>query len=236
MVQLNNIENCDCLEYLKKIPDNSVDLVVTDPPYNVSQKSNIKYNNLNIVKNFGDWDFGFDPKPVLAELKRVLKPNGQIYIFCATKQIPEYMAILEDKWFFRNLLVWYKTNPAPRISKTNFVFANEYIVYAINDKGKPSESTFNFGKQSEMHNMFITSALRGKERLKNNGKAIHPTQKPLSILKKLIEVSSNEGDVVLDPFMGVGSTAVACKELGRNFLGCELDNYYYNLSLKRLQE
>jgi DNA modification methylase len=233
MVELNKIENSDCLEYLRKIPDNSVDLVVTDPPYNVSQKTNIKYKNLNLVKNFGDWDFGFDPKPVLAELKRVLKPNGQIYVFCSTKQIPEYMAIFEN-WFFRNLLVWYKTNPAPRLSKTNFVFATEYVLYAINENVRPSEATFNFGKHSEMHNVFITSALQGKERLKENGKAVHPTQKPLSILKKLIEISSNKGDVVLDPFMGVGSTAVACKELGRNFLGCELSEEYCLLSRKRL--
>ena len=77
----------DCLEYLKKIPDNFIDLVVTDPPYNVSQKSNINYKNINIVKNFGNQDFDFDPIPVLKELKRVLKPNGQIQSFSAEKEI-----------------------------------------------------------------------------------------------------------------------------------------------------
>ena len=90
---INEIKNMDCMEYLKTIPDNFVDLVVTDPPYNVSQKNNIVHGNLNIVKNFGDWDYGFDPVPVLKELKRVLKPTGQIYVFCATKQIPLYMSI-----------------------------------------------------------------------------------------------------------------------------------------------
>jgi len=218
----------DCLEYLKTLPDNSVDLVVTDPPYNVSQKANIKYGNLNIVKYFGEWDFGFDPEPVLAELKRVLKPKGQIFVFCSTEQIPQYMAIFKQSWFFRNLLVWYKTNPAPRLSKTNFVFANEYILYAINDpETKPGQVIFNFLGHKEMHNTMITSALQGKERLRDkNHKAVHPTQKPLSILKKLIEIASNKGDVVLDPFMGVGSTAVACKETGRDFLGCELNKEY----------
>lgn len=234
MVELNKIECMDCLEYLRQIPDNFVDLVVTDPPYNVSQPKNMHYKRINVVKNFGDWDFGFDSKPVLKELKRVLKPNGQIYVFCSTKQIPEYMEIFEKDWFFRNLLVWSKTNPAPRLSKTNFVFANEYILYAINEKGKPSYSTFNFSRQPEMKNIFITSALQGKERLKENGKAIHPTQKPLSILKRLIEISSNKGDIVLDPFMGVGSTAVASKDLGRMFMGCELDEKYALNSLKRL--
>ncbi|MCF8013177.1 site-specific DNA-methyltransferase [Candidatus Woesearchaeota archaeon] len=226
----------DCLEYLKTLPDNSVDLVVTDPPYNVSQKANIKYGNLNIVKNFGEWDFGFDPEPVMAELKRVLKPKGQIFVFCSTEQIPQYMAIFKQNWFFRNLLVWCKTNPAPRLSKTNFVFANEYILYAINDpETKPGQVTFNFQGHKEMHNTLITSALQGKERLRDeNHKAVHPTQKPLSILRKLIEIASNRGDIVLDPFMGVGSTAVACKETGRNFLGCDLDKIYHAISLKRI--
>ncbi len=235
MVELNKIKCMDCLKYLKGIPDNFVDLVVTDPPYNVSQKNNMKFNGRTIVKNFGDWDFGFNPLPVLKEFKRVLKPTGQIYVFCGTEQIPIYINEFKQNWFFRNLIVWSKTNPAPRISKTNFVFANEYIIYAINEKGKPSHSTFNFSKHMEMKNLLITSALQGKERLKENNKAIHPTQKPLSILKKLIEISSNEEDVVLDVFMGVGSTAVACKELRRSFLGCELDKNYFREASKRLK-
>jgi DNA modification methylase len=86
-----------------------------------------------------------------------------------------------------------------------------------------------------MYNTIITSALQGKERLKDdNGKTAHPTQKPLSILKKLISVSSNKDDIVLDCFMGIGSTAVACKELGRNFLGCELDEKYWKIGCDRL--
>jgi DNA modification methylase len=86
-----------------------------------------------------------------------------------------------------------------------------------------------------MHNTFITGALQGKERLRGkDGIAIHPTQKPLSILKKLISVSSNEGDIILDPFMGIGSTAVACKELKRNFIGCELNPKYVECAKKRL--
>lgn len=236
-MKLNQIACMDCLEYLRQIPDNSVDLVVTDPPYNVSQKQDLKFNGRIIRKNFGEWDFGFDPEPVLRQLKRVLKPNGQIYIFCGTKQIPLYMRLMEkNDWFFRNLLVWYKTNPAPRMSKTNYVFSCEYIIYAINEPVKPSLATFNFTKQTEMHNVFITSALQGKERLRGkDGLAVHPTQKPLSILKKLILTSSKPGDVVLDPFMGVGSTAVAAKESDRFFLGCEINRSYFLSSLSRLR-
>jgi len=225
----------DALEFLKTIPDNSVDLVVTDPPYNVSQKQDLKINGRIIKKNFGDWDFGFNPAPILAELRRVLKPTGQIYVFCGTEQIPIYMQEFIEKWYFRNLLVWYKTNPPPRLSKTNYVFANEYIVYAIKEKGKPSLSTFNFSSQTTMHNTFISGSLQGKERLKaENGTAIHPTQKPLAILKKLISTSSKEGDIILDPFMGIGSTAVACKELKRKYIGCELNSKYVAWASKRI--
>ena len=86
-----------------------------------------------------------------------------------------------------------------------------------------------------MHNTFVSGALQGKERLKaENGMAIHPTQKPLMILKKLIAVSSKEGDIVLDPFMGIGSTAVACKELKRNYIGCEINPKYVEWTNKRL--
>jgi DNA modification methylase len=236
-MELNRIACMDCLEYLKSLPDECVDLVVTDPPYNVSQKQNIKFDGRVIVKNFGDWDRGFDPEPVLRELRRVLKPKGQIYVFCGTEQIPVYMRVFIKDWFFRNLLVWYKTNPPPRMSKTNFVFANEYIVYAIRDKGKPGESVFNFSSQSSMHNTFVSGILQSKERIRNKqGTAAHPTQKPLAILKKLIDVSSNSGDIILDPFMGIGSTAVAAKALGRNFLGCELDEKYCLVAAKRLHE
>ncbi|MFH1584500.1 MAG: site-specific DNA-methyltransferase, partial [Actinomycetota bacterium] len=235
-MELDTIKCIDCIEYLKSLPDDCVDLVLTDPPYNVSQRQNMTFGGRPIIKNFGEWDYGFDPKPVLKELKRVLKPTGQIFVFCSTKQIPEYMAIFEQGWFFRNLLVWSKTNPVPRLSKTNFLFANEYIIYAINEKVPPGSVTFNFKGQREMKNIFITPALQGKERLKDeNGKTAHPTQKPLSILKTLIEIASNPRDVVLDPFMGVGSTAVAAKETGRKFLGCEFDEKYVDYAKKRLK-
>lgn len=236
MVQTNQITCEDNLNYLRNLPDNSVDLVVTDPPYNVSQGQNITIKGRTIRKDFGKWDYNFSPEPVLKELKRVLKPNGQIYIFCGTNQIPQYMSILKDKWFFRNLLIWHKTNPAPRISKTNFVFSTEYIIYGINEKGMPSKSTFNFTKQNEMHNVFTTPSLQGKERLKSGRKALHPTQKPLSILKKLITTSSKEGDVVLDVFMGVGSTAVAALETNRKFLGCDVDPKYVKHANRRIAE
>ncbi len=236
-MKLNTIACMDCLEYLKELPDNSVDLVVTDPPYNISRKQNLVYDGRHIRKDFGDWDYGFDPVPVMKELKRVLKPTGQIYVFCSTEQIPIYMRIFQEAWFFRNLLVWSKTNPPPRLSKTNWVFANEYIVYAVNEKVKLNKITFNFPSQGAMKNLFITPILTGAERLRSpEGGSVHPTQKPLAVLKRLIEASSKPGDVVLDPFMGVGSTAVAARQTGRQFLGCELDAKYAHFAVERVRK
>ncbi len=235
MFALNTVVCMDCLDYLRTLPDNCVDLVVTDPPYNVSRKTSLSFQGRVIRKDFGEWDYNFDPVPVMQEIKRVLKPSGQIYVFCSTEQIPIYMKIFQEEWFFRNLLVWSKTNPPPRLSKTNWVFANEYIIYAINDKTKLNKITFNFQSQPAMKNIFVTPALHGKERLKQeNGTAFHPTQKPLIILKKLIETSSRAGDVVLDPFMGVGSTAAAAKATDRNFLGCELNQDYVDAAKRRI--
>ena len=234
-MKLNTIECMDCLEYLRQLPDNSVDLVVTDPPYNISRKQDLVFEGRHIRKNFGEWDYGFDPVPVMKELKRVLKPTGQIYVFCSTEQIPIYMHIFQEGWFFRNLLVWSKTNPPPRLSKTNWVFANEYILYAVNEKVKLNTITFNFPSQGVMKNIFITPALLGKERLrKPEGGALHPTQKPLTVLKRLIETSSKPGDIILDPFMGVGSTAVAARQTGRQFIGCELDKIYVACATRRV--
>lgn len=235
-MQLNQTACMDCLEYLKSLPDNCVDLVVTDPPYNVSQKQDVVFQGRRIRKDFGAWDYGFDPVPVLRELKRVLKPTGQIYVFCGTLQIPLYLQIFQEGWFFRNFLVWSKTNPPPRLSKTNWVFANEYVIYAVNEKVKLNRITFNFPSQGAMKNLFVTPALAGPERLrKAEGGALHPTQKPLSVLKRLIEASSKPGDVVLDPFMGVGSTAVAARALGRQFLGCDSDQGYVQIARVRIR-
>jgi site-specific DNA-methyltransferase (adenine-specific)/modification methylase len=225
----------DCLEYLKTLPDSCVDLVVTDPPYNVSQPHDLIFGGKPIKKDFGAWDYGFDPAPVLRELKRVLKPTGQIYVFCGTMQVPVYMRLFQESWFFRNILIWSRTNPCPRLSKTNWLFANDYIMYAVNEKVKLNTITFNFESQSAMKNLFITSALQGAERLRNPaGGALHPTQKPISVLKRLILASSRPGDVVLDPFMGVGSTAIAAKELGRQFLGCEMNPNYIAAATRRM--
>ena len=122
-------------------------------------------------------------------------------------------------------MVWHKTNPPPKLRKTSFLNSCELICCMWN-KGH----TWNFKSQKEMHNFFESPICMGKERL------AHPTQKPVKLLKHIIEVTSNPKDTVLDPFMGVGSTGEACLELNRNFIGFEIDRKYYNLAKTRLSD
>ena len=124
-------------------------------------------------------------------------------------------------------MVWHKTNPVPNIRKTSFLNSCELIV-ALWNKGH----TWNFSKQSEMHNFIESPICMGNERLKNPK---HPTQKPLKILKHIINIASNPNDTVLDMFMGTGSTGVAALELGRKFIGIEIDEIYYNAAKTRIE-
>jgi site-specific DNA-methyltransferase (adenine-specific)/modification methylase len=125
-------------------------------------------------------------------------------------------------------MVWHKTNPTPKIHKVSFLNSCELMVCVWN-KGH----TWNFSRQNEMHNFIETPICMGKERLKDPK---HPTQKPIRVLQKVVKIASNKGDIVLDPFMGVGSVGVAALRLGRRFLGIEIEEKYYKAAEKRLEE
>ena len=125
-------------------------------------------------------------------------------------------------------MVWHKTNPIPKFRKAGFLNSCELILCMWN-----KEHIWNFGKQNEMHNFIETPICMGRERLKD---PVHPTQKPLKVLKHIINIASNPGSLVFDPFMGVGSTGIASIELGRRFLGIELDKNYYHAAEKRFKD
>ena len=239
-METNKIYNMDCLEGMKQLEDNSVDLIVTDPPYNISGLSQgIELHGKPVnIQHFGRWDYEFDPENFMKECKRILKLNGQIYIFTSDRLMGTYIDLLiKHKFHYRNTLVWFKSNLMPKIRHHTWRAGTEYILYAGQSKTeKMKDYTFNWLGQEEMKNLFIRPILSGKERIKgDDGKSAHPTQKPLDIVKKLIKVSSNEGDLVLDPFIGSGTTAVACIQTRRNFIGYEIDEKYYNIALKRIQ-
>lgn len=228
--------NDDCFAILEKIPDNSIDLILTDPPYNIAKYStgNLKFDWRSDINNdLAEWDLEeLQPSKLVGEFKRILKPNGNIFIFCSYNIIGEYHKVFDPQFDTFQFMVWHKTNPVPNFRKTSFLNSCELIVACWN-KGH----TWNFTNQKDMHNFIEAGICMGNERIKDaNGKNLHPTQKPVSILKRIINIASNENDVVLDCFNGVASTGEAALSVGRRYLGIEIDKNYFEASQQRLKK
>lgn len=228
----NNIKLAcaDSYNYIKKIPDNSIDLILTDPPYNLSSYStgNMKFSwRKDINNDLADWDKKcFNPADWLIDFKRILKPTGNIFVFCSYNLIGKWHEVFDPEFDTFQFMVWHKTNPVPKFRKAGFLNSCELII-CLWDKGH----TWNFAKQNEMHNYIEAPICMGKERVKNPN---HPTQKPIRVLKHIIKIASQPGDVVFDPFMGVGSTGVAANEMARKYIGVEIDKNYFDAAKKRL--
>lgn len=219
----------DCYRLLKTLPDKSIDLILTDPPYNLSQYSigNLKFaNRADLNNDIAHWDKQSLNIPFLKkEFKRILKPGGNIFIFSAYNLVGEYHRLFDSEFDTFQIMVWHKTNPPPKLRKTSFLNSCEFICCMWN-KGH----TWNFKSQREMHNFFESPICMGRERLG------HPTQKPVKVLKHIIEIASHVGDIILDPFMGVGSVGSASLELSRYFIGFEIEKNYYNKAYQRLKD
>ncbi|WP_419918988.1 DNA-methyltransferase [Candidatus Poriferisocius sp.] len=220
----------DSAEHIKTIPDHTVDLILTDPPYNLSPYStgNMKFNWRSDLNNdLAEWDREeFIPAKWLHEFTRILKPTGNIFAFTSYNLLGQWHDAFDPEFDTFQFMVWHKTNPAPKIRKAGFLNSCELIICVWN-KGH----TWNFGKQSDMHNFIETPICMGRERLKDPK---HPTQKPVRVLEHIINLATLEGDLVYDPFMGVGSTGVAALNLKRRFLGAELDQAYFTAAENRL--
>lgn len=217
MLELNKIYNTDCLEFMRSMPDSCVDLVVTDPPYEIHTKGG-GLGRRPVYENgaLGKISQGFDAEATLEQVARICKKIN-IFIFCSTKQKPRIMNWGYERGCNIAELAWYKPNAAPFTNNT-FKSDLENIIYirekGVKIKGISRLFTHNCGKS----------------------KYGHPTEKPLEIIEKLILTASNEGDLIFDPFMGSGTTAVACKELNRNFIGCEIEAKYCEIAEKRLRK
>jgi len=220
----------DSYEHIKTIPDSSVDLILTDPPYNLSPYStgNIKLSwRKDFNNDLAEWDKKeFVPGNWVREFKRILKPNGNIFAFTSYNLLGKWHEAFDPEFDTFQFMVWHKTNPAPKIRKAGFLNSCELIVCMWN-----KSHTWNFGRQNEMHNFIETPICMGAERVKTPN---HPTQKPVKVLEHCIQLASNPGDVVFDPFMGVGSTGVAALNLERDFIGVEADEKYFKAAEKRL--
>lgn len=221
----------DSRDVIKRIPDNSIDFILTDPPYNLGQHStgNIPLPGRSAMNNdVAQWDMvDFNPEEWADEFIRILKPTGNLFIFTSYNQIGRWYNCLDHRFDTSNFMIWHKTNPAPKIFKAGFLNSCEMIFTCWNKK-----HTWNFISQAEMHNFIESSICMKPERLDNPK---HPTQKPVSILKKMIEIASNPDDIIFDPFMGVGSVGVAALNLNRRFIGVEIEDNYFRAAQKRIE-
>lgn len=221
----------DSKELIKKIPDQFIALILTDPPYNIGKHStgNIPLPGRSAINNdVALWDqVDFHPEEWVDEFLRILKPTGNLFIFTSYNQLGRWHDCLDHRMDTTQFMIWHKTNPAPKIFKAGFLNSCEMIYCGWNKK-----HTWNFISQTEMHNFIESPICMRPERLSNPK---HPAQKPTAVLKKIVTIASNEGDVVFDPFMGVGSTGVAALALQRRFIGFELDEAYFNASKERIE-
>tara|TARA_Y100000310_G_scaffold237803_1_gene241088 strand:- start:977 stop:2068 length:1092 start_codon:yes stop_codon:yes gene_type:complete len=247
---LNKIIKGDSIEVLKKLPDNSVDLIFADPPYNLQLNGDLWRPNQTKVDAVNDeWDkfTSFEKydkfcEAWIKECKRILKKDGSIWIIGSYHNIFRVGKIMQDVglWVLNDIL-WIKTNPMPNFKGTRFNNAHETLIWA--SKEQNSKFTFHyktmkaFNDDLQMRSDWYIPICNGGERLKDEkGNKAHSTQKPEALLYRIIISTSNPGDVVLDPFMGSGTTGAIAKKLGRNFIGIEREDKYIEVANKRIAE
>lgn len=231
--------NADCIEVLKTLKTNSIDLIFADPPYFLSNGGKSIHSGKIVSVNKGDWDDKSqynDPMKFteqwLSESYRVLKFGGSIWVSGTVHNIFDVKNYL-DKIGFRiiNIIVWHKSDPPPLIYKNKFKFSYELIIFA----SKGFKHTFNYDSMfkvsnEEMQDVWTIPAVGMSE--KKFG--YHPTQKPEALLERIIIANSNENDTVLDPFSGSGTTCYIAKKLNRKFIGIEKNKEYFNISKRRI--
>jgi len=226
---INKIICGDCLEVMKGIPDSSIDLIFTDPPFLVANKNIIKRKQKDISADY-EWDYLQYSEYVnflincFKEGERVLKTNGSI-LFWYRRLDTTADIVNKLNLYCKSQITWHKTNPTPQFRKKNYLSSVEYLYWLVKDN---KNFIFNFKFQKEMHNFIESPICMGNERTE------HPNQKPLKIIKHFLEIHSNKNDIVLDLFLGSGTTAVACIELGRRFIGIEIKQEYIDMSYKRI--
>ena len=226
------IKQGDCLELMKEIPDKSIDLIATDPPYLISATNgggtinNVKKLNKSLADlKTVDITQGYDIESFGEEFIRVMKEIN-IYFWCNKVQIPDYFNFYVNKHKCKfDILCWHKTNALPTYSN-KYLSDTEYLLYFRKGKGKCFPESYEDAKT------FYISPINHKDKKEFR----HPTIKPLDITEKIIRNSTREGQLVLDPFMGSGTTGVACINTNRNFIGYELDEHYFQIAKERLEQ
>ena len=244
---VNRILKGDCIEMMRSLPTGSIDMIFADPPYNLQLGGDLARPDGSHVGAVTDhWD-QFDSFAVydrftrewLSEAYRLLKPNGSIWVIGSYHNIFRLGTMLQDMGFWiLNDIIWRKTNPMPNFKGTRFTNAHETLIWAA--KSEKAKYTFNYramktlNDELQMRSDWVLPICSGKERLKRNGTKAHPTQKPESLLYRVILSTTNKGDVVLDPFFGTGTTGAVAKRLGRNWIGCEREDDYIEVAQERI--
>ena len=248
-MEINSIIQGDCTEELKKLPGNSIDLIFADPPYNMQLKNALyRPNNTKVDGVDDEWDkfssfSEYDDFCVLwlNECRRVLKETGSIWVIGSYHNIFRVGNIMLNLGFWiLNDVTWHKSNPMPNFMGTRFTNATETLLWC--SKGEQFKKyTFNhkmmkkYNGGKQMTSVWRIGLCTGEERLKGeDGKKAHSTQKPEELLKRVILSATKQGDIVLDPFFGTGTTGAAAKKLKRNFLGIEKETEYISLAKKRI--
>ena len=245
----NKLINGDSLQELKKIPDETFDLIFADPPYNLQLKSeltrpdrskvsavNDKWDQFENFKKYDDFTYSW-----LSECKRILKKNGAIWVIGSYHNIFRVGTAIQNLGFWiLNDVIWNKKNPMPNFRGTRFTNAHETLIWA--SKSEKSKYTFNYqslkclNDDLQMRSNWELPICNGSERLKKNGKKVHSTQKPEALLHRILLATSNKNDLVLDPFLGSGTTATVAKKLSRNYYGIEKEKTYFKAAEQRLKK
>ena len=210
-----NLLHGDCFELFQNIPDESVDMILTDPPYGMSFQSDYRKTKYEKIKGDSNLDWLGD---FVNEIYRVSKPNTAHYVFCSFHHVDKFKQAIENKFKVKNILTWVKNNTSMGDLKGDFAPKTEFIIFfhkgrkLINGKRDPNVLEF-----------------------KKTRNELHPTQKPVDMTEYMIGKFSDEGDVILDPFMGSGTTGIACLNTNRRFIGMELDDDYFKIASGRIK-
>ena len=224
----DNIIQGDYKDILNSLEKNTVDLILTDPPYGISRETNfhtLKFRNSPITMDFGEWDKVPNYTDISNEAFRVLRPGGTAIVWCSIWQISHLAEAMGEAGFkILRHLVWEKTNPVPlNITVAYLSNARENAVVGV----KGGKATFNARYHTGAYRYPIP---------RHGGNRVHPTQKCVKLFTELVEVHSNENDLVVDPFLGSGTTAEAAISLGRRFYGGDIDQQYVDLSKQRIEK
>lgn len=221
-MNLNKIYNEDCIKGMKNIENNSVDLVVTDPPYLVKYKTGRRKDKSHkFTKEILNDDDEQLLKDYIAECHRIMKDDTAMYMFCSSNKVDFFKQELEKYFTIKNMIIWVKNNHTAGDLKS--AFGRKYEIVFLVNKGR---SKFN---GTRLTDVWEFKRVAGKGQL-------HQNQKPIEMIEQCIEKHSNKNDIVFDGFMGSGTTAVACMNTDRNYIGFELDKEYYDIAINRTED